>query len=437
MRPGAQTLLRARRGLGACLLALLAMPAMALEARVTVKPEQLGLAVNPAVTRGFNFGNWMAVSENRDALARVPAASLRFPGGNIGDEQDMDEATLNTLVSLLTLVKGQPEMVIQTRVFGGRVDRIPANTPQDAAHAVRMAGARGLKVAFWEIGNEPDLFSTVRVDPSWTAERYCDVFRAQAAAIKAADPKARVAGPAVSAATGTSMEFMERFVHLCGDVVDMVTWHIYPTDGSGNEEAALATVAQIGASIDHVRSLWSDPVRNPLGYKRVVKQGITEFGLSWRTDRPRFLADQTAALWAAEATLRLAQSGVDTAHYFAYQGTGFHGLLDNGGVPRPTYYAFRMLGQLQGRFVPSDASDARLWSHAARDGDQLRLLLLNTSSEAMQVQLEAADWKAREAQFFDAAMVEDEQPPASLPAQPQLTLPARSMASILLVRSQP
>ena len=443
MKSHVRPLLRAGLAAAACTLAGLAgqgaAQATAAEARVSVRPDQEGLAVNTAVTRGFNFGNWMAVAEHRESLARVPAASLRFPGGNIGDEQDMDATTLDTFASLLTLVAGRPGLVVQTRVYAGRVDRKAANTPGDAAEAVRMARARGLKVADWEIGNEPDLFSTVRGDTSWTPERYCAVFRAQAAAIKAVAPGARVAGPAVSGSTETAMPFLGRFVELCGDAVDVLTWHLYPTAGDGSEDAALASISQVDASVEHVRRLWSDAKRNPLGHQRKPRLAVTEYGLSWKTDRPRFLADQTAALWAAEAALRLARHGVDAAHYFAYQGTGFHGLLDNAGVPRPTYYAFRMLGDLQGRFVGVDSSDPRLWSHAVKDGNQLHVLLLNTTTEPMRVELDSAGWQPKQAHYFDAAIADEELPPAplALAAQRPLTLPPRSMSLLLLTKAAP
>lgn len=412
--------------------------AMAEEARVTVLSDKEGVVVNPAVTRGFNFGNWMDIAGQREALSKVPAASLRFPGGNIGDDQDMDAPTLDTLKSLLALVNGKPELVIQTRVFAGRVDRTPSNSPEDAANAVRMAKARKLNVAYWEIGNEPDLFSVVRGDKSWTPERYCEVFRAQAAAIRAVDPQMPIAGPAVSAASASAMAFLERFVELCGDQVDVLTWHMYPTNGDGTEESALATISQVDNAIAHVRKVWGDKASNPLGYQRSVKLAVTEFGLSWKTDRPRFLADQTAALWAAEASLRMAQQGLHAAHYFAFQGTGFHGLLDNGGVPRPSYYAFRMLGQLQGRFVSANSDNAALWSHAVKDANRLQLTLLNTSSEPMQVDLQAPGWKFKQASYFDAHIVEEEQPLVNLPAVAQrITLPARSMASVVFTKNQP
>ena len=405
-------------------------------ARVVVNADEEGLVVNPAVTRGYNFGNWMAVAEFRDGLARVPAASLRFPGGNIGDEQDMDSATLDTFRSLLGLVSGGPELMVQTRVFAGRVDRKPANEPEDAANAVRLARERGLAVPFWEIGNEPDLYSVTRGDASWTPERYCKVFRAQARAIKAVDANAQVAGPAVSGAADTAMRFLDRFVELCGDAVDVLTWHLYPTEGNGTEEAALQTISQVDASVKRVQALWRDPKRNPLGHGRDVKLAVTEYGLSWRTDRPRFLSDQVAGLWAAEAALRLAQQGVRAAHYFAYQGTGFHGLLDNAGVPRPTYYAFSMLSGLEGRFVKAGSSHPALWAHAVKGKEGLTVLLLNTLNEPVQTELDAAGWQVEQAQYFDAAIVEEEHPLATLPQAGRLKLAPRSM-SLLRLRRQP
>jgi hypothetical protein len=179
----------------AAVLVAAALPAAA-DVTVRVDPAALGAPLPRAVLRGFNFGNWMAVADNQAALAEVPAGALRFPGGNIGDDQNMDEATLDTFASLLTLVRGDPELLIQTRVFEGRVDRPAANQPADAAHAVRLARERKLAVTYWEIGNEPDLYATVRGDPRWNADRYCDVFRAQAEAIRREDPKPSSPAPA-------------------------------------------------------------------------------------------------------------------------------------------------------------------------------------------------------------------------------------------------
>jgi hypothetical protein len=410
--------------------------AQATTVAVTVRADKEGPAINTGVLRGFNFGNWMAVTEMREQLARVPADALRFPAGNIGDEQDLDAASLDVFRSLLPLIAGKRELLVQTRVFQGYGDRVGANRPEDAVAALRMTRERGLNVAYWEIGNEPDLFAVNRGDASWTPERYCTVFRAQAQALKAVDPAVKVAGPAVSGARDRADEFLTRFVELCGDAVDLLTWHIYPTDGSKSEDVALESVQSIDQDMAKFRALWRDPKRNPLGHARVIDFGITEYGLSWRTNSPRFLSDQAGALWAAEAALRMAHGGLKLAHYFAYQGTGFHGLLDGSGAPRPTYYAFDLLGRLAGRFVDASSSDPRVWVHAARQGAAVDLLLINSRRAAANITLDAGGMRVQEARYFDQRIVDEELPLEALPNASKgklLTLPAMSMAVLRLV----
>lgn len=413
--------------------AWLAGPAFA-AADVTVNPDRVGEPVRPAVTAGFNFGNWMPVAEFRDTIAEVPAAALRFPAGNAGDESDLNEATLDTLAAVMPVVPGGPELMVQTRVYQGRDGRPAANGPEDAARAVRLARERGLKVTMWEIGNEPDLYGPVRGDNSWTPERYCAVFRAQAEAIRREQPGARIAGPAVSGAVPGARRFLEAFVTGCGDVVDVLTWHLYPTEGDGGDAWALRTVADADRSLTEIQALWRDPKRNPRGHQRTIAYGVTEYGLSWRTERPRFLADQTAALWAMETALRLGRGGAEIGHYFAYLTTGFHGLLDNAGAPRPTFYGFRLLSALRGNFVDVSAKDDHLWTHATRDGDTLRVVLINTREQALPVKLTAGNYRVQSVQWFDAGIADREDPYGTLPAEPALRLPARSATLVTLTR---
>ena len=415
-------------------LAALTFAGVSSAVTVTVRPDSEGPAVRPSTMAGYNFGNWMPVAEVRDSLKDVPPGALRFPAGNAGDESNLDAAVLGTFASALTLMPGQPELMVQTRVFQGRDGRPAANAPEDAAAAVKLARERGLNVTYWEIGNEPDLYGPVRGDTSWTAERYCDVFRAQAAAVRREQPSAKIAGPAVSGAVPGAMKFLETFVAQCGDVVDLLTWHIYPTEGDGSDAAALTTVREADRTLAHARAVWADPKRNPKGHTRAIEFGVTEYGLSWRTERPRFLSDQTGALWAMETTLRLAKGGAAVAHYFAYLATGFHGLIDNGGGPRPTFYAFRLLSDLKGRFVEAASDNTGIWAHAVRDGDTVNLVLINSHATRQTVQVDAGAFAVRGARWFDAAIAEQEGAYGTLPAKSPLVLPARSATVVTLQR---
>ncbi|HEY0819600.1 MAG TPA: hypothetical protein VGD46_12530 [Rhizobacter sp.] len=405
----------------------LAAPPASVQLRIDV--DQRLRPVNPAVLRGYNFSNAMQVSDFVAELRRVPAGALRFPGGNVGDDDDMSGHKLDFFKLNLGLL-GEPrgELLIQTRVFQDRTGQPAANTPQDAAHAVALARERGLHVPVWEIGNEPDLYAVTRGDASWTPERYCEVFRAQAAAIKREDPKALVAGPGVSGAMPAAPEFAKRFLKVCGDVVDVFTWHIYPTDGSGSEAEALASVSEATRWPAEYRRLLADPEANPLGHRRSYELGVTEYGLSWRTDSQRFIGEQSGALWAAEFALRSAQAGLRFAHYFAYQGIGFHGLIDMGGGLRPTYYGFGLLAGLSGDFVQAASSDERVWVHAARNGKRLNVVLINSADTARRVRAALPGATLRGGRWFDARVAAAERDHARVKPGAFVTLPAQSMA---------
>ncbi|HEX2864431.1 MAG TPA: glycoside hydrolase family 2 TIM barrel-domain containing protein [Deinococcales bacterium] len=379
---------------------------------------------------GFNLGNWMQVAEFRDDLKKVGPGLMRFPGGNVGDENDLNEGVLKALKANMTLL-GASGVIVQTRVFATRPDA--KNRPQDAADAARIAKNLGINVRYWEIGNEPDLYSKQRGDPSWTPEKYCQTFRAQRAAILAVDPKAKFAGPAVS----NPNDFLNAFVKDCGDVVDLLTWHVYPESGEKTDEEALASVTAVSDTAARYRALVSDPAGNPKGYQRPIALGVTEYSLSWNTNRPRHLADQTAALWAAEATLRLAESGAVAASYFALQATGGHGLLDISGTPRPSDYAFRLLAEHKGQPTAMSSSTPSLWTHAARDGSRLNVLVTNTSSDAVILDPTVKGFTLIGAKQFDAATAAAETDFKRLPARGVLTLAPRSMTRLAFDATRP
>lgn len=289
---------------------------------------------------GFNFANFMQVVGLEQELRRVGIRSIRFPAGNLGDQRDRTPADLDVL-RMHWILLGRPRVVMQARLLSG--------TPQQAAEAARYARSIGLPIDYWEIGNEPDLYPP---PGSWTPEAYCQAFRAYVDALRPEAAGARFAGPAVSGGA-QKMEWLRRFIAACGDVVDVVTWHVYPTDGTWPDERALATSETISEEIEQVRTWLRDPAANPRGWQRAGEMGlgVTEYGLSWRTQSFRHLADFTAALWTADAAGRLAAGRVELASYFALQDTGGHGLLDTAGFTRPTYHVFRLLQDWRGAVV--------------------------------------------------------------------------------------
>ncbi len=423
------------RRLGAALLLssglLTAGLAAAAPATLTLGPVSAA-PLPPTVIGGFNYGNWMPVVEAEKDLRSVAPTLLRFPGGNVGDENDLTAATLVPLKSnlqLLTTGQQPPALMIQTRVFGGKPGA--KNAPEDAAQAARDVQAASLKVAYWEIGNEPDLYSINRGDATWTPERYCDTFRAQRQAILKVDPAARFAGPAVSNTGDGAVDFLSRFVKGCGDIVDLLTWHEYPTDGLKSDEEALASVSVIDRDVKRFRALIDSPEGNPKGYTRRTPLGVTEYSLSYFSNRPRHLSDQVGALWAAEATVRLAEQGASVAAYFALQATGGHGLVDLAGIPRPSLYAFQQLRSFTGSGLPIRSDDPALWTHAAQDGALLTVLVTNTATEAHPLSAALPGYQFVGGKTFTQKTVDDEDPMIRLPLAATLELPARSLTRLV------
>ena len=398
-------------------------------APVTLSLGTAGTPISPLVLNGFNTSWQMPLVEALDAVKSVAPTSLRYPGGNVGDDNDLIRSGLQYFKSSLDLAGKGTAAIVQTRVFATRPDA--RNKPEDAAQAARDAREIGLNVTYWEVGNEPDLYATNRGDPSWTPEKYCATFRAQRDAVLKVDPQAKFAGPAVSKGTGAAMNYLERFVKVCGDVVDLLTWHEYPTDGTATDEAALASALSVTEHVEAVRSLWRDPQRNPLGHTRGVKLGVTEFSLSWNSPRARHLADQMNALWTAETSLRLAEAGVHLSSYFAIIAAGSHGLVDRAGVPRPTLYAFQQLRHFRGTALPVRASDPALWAHAARDGKLVTLLVTNTAKDTRTLTTALPGLTLIGAKTFTERTVQDEADFIRLKLGPAVDLPGRSMTRLV------
>ena len=334
---------------------------------------------SPMAINGMNYGNWMVLYDLGDYYHELNIPLLRFPAGNYGDENLLNHRALERFVRAARYLDAEP--MVQQNILQG--------SPEEAAHWVQVSLDEGWGIRYWFIGNEPDLFATNRAQPHWTPEFYANTFRQYAEAIKAVDPEAKVIGPVV---TGTPNEvWIKTFLSIAGDVVDILAWQWYPSDGSMDREAALATAVEVRDHMRMFRQWMADPAVNPLGYQRDIPLFLSEFGLSWRTDHARLLTDMTAALWLAEAWSEMVLEGLDYAAYFALQGTGGHGLFDAGWFPRPTYFAAWMLAQMGPVWHEVEHGGHRqdMVMYAARDEEQWSILLVNKRRQAVQVAVPA------------------------------------------------
>lgn len=152
--------------------------------------------------------------------------NFRFPGGGSTGyhwklskhefEARFDTAPLSNMENVLKFAEiAGAQMIIQVNVESG--------TPQEAAEWVEYMNKKsGHRVDYWEIGNE--------VYGDWdkaymSGEKYADVVKEYAAAMKAVDPAIKIGadfgGPSYE-------EFDVATLTNAGDSIDFVSYHWYP-----------------------------------------------------------------------------------------------------------------------------------------------------------------------------------------------------------------
>lgn len=354
---------------------------------------------------------------SRVALARTPIRVIRFPGGDPGNFYDWRcpyyaetaDDPCPTRPTKASSSSTSPEEVwnfaralggrvlFQTNTRGGwkrRTGALAANSLESVGAWAADAKARGMAADF-EIGNEDDLKMRRKGDPVF--DDYLRIFDAQARAIHAANPQARVFGPA-----GTNqyywwgLDSLGRFLRFAGNRVgsgqaDGVSLHFYV--GSGWED-----------SVDAAQS-WQRR-DGPWAYiRRTVKandsRALPVYISEWHLgpSQSSFNTSMANALLTADMIGAFAESGVAGHQYFAMHGVDLNpfsfGLLYGANdtrppdTPTPTYYAFTLWAAM-GEHVLAlhQSSDAarELSTYATKKADgSVQVLSINKSSENKRV----------------------------------------------------
>jgi hypothetical protein len=338
---------------------------------ISVDAGKVMAKVSPTLINGFNFNNAMQVYTIRDIIERLHITTITYPAGNIGDEQNHTEYDLKFFKTQQEYL-GNPFTFVQTRLYGG--------TPEDAVEAIRLTKKLGIRVDVWTIGNEPDLYDRKRGDASWTPEKYCKVFRGYAKKMKGVDPDIKLGGPAVSQPKDG---WIRKFIYECGDIVDVLIWHWYPTSGNLADFLAVETATLAYRMIDRYKEWLVDPEMNPKGYNRPIKTAITEWALHWDTPKFRHLTDMTAVLWSAQVLAIYAEMELDYAHYFCLNWLGGHAIFNQLNRPRLMYYLFVLFAEHWGKeVVMAYSPDDEVCVWATRHGDRdISVFLIHIGEE--------------------------------------------------------
>ncbi|WP_439381239.1 GH39 family glycosyl hydrolase [Amycolatopsis lexingtonensis] len=257
-------------------------------------------------------------------------------------------------------------------------------------HWIDRYGLEEVREWRFEVWNEPNL-----VPHFWTGTKteYFELYEQTVTAIRKIDSRLKVGGPATSVfvpddryagesenrsamhATALASDvdsldwrpvWVEDFIDWCAKrelPVDFISTHLYPTDfayGADGEAVQIARYAD--ATFDDL-TLLRDLVRNSAYPDAEIH--ITEWSTS--PSARDFIHDTLfAATFITRAYLKCATLA-DSISYWTFTdvfeegGAGlgpFHGgfgLVNENGIPKPTFHAFRMLGRLGDRLLLATA----------------------------------------------------------------------------------
>ncbi len=175
----------------------------------------------------------------------------------------------------------------------------------------------GVEIAYWEVLNERDNMyeKADRLDELW------DLQNRVMAAIRAADPAAKVGGPAL---TWPKPAWVEGFLTHSGDRVDFITWHNY---ASGQPTLPNADLFERLDTLEgHAAHVLEAIDRH--GLDPGVETFLTEYNVQWTwSPFERRHANNLGAAFQAGVVRRMALLGVDGVAVWHAKGNAY-GLID-------------------------------------------------------------------------------------------------------------
>jgi hypothetical protein len=223
--------------------------------------------------------------------------------------------------------------------------------------------AKGFKynIRYWEVWNEPDLG---RLFWGGTPEQYFSLYGKVARAVKQADRRALVGGPAISRPNDTNNPYFEdflKYVRANRLPLDFYSWHWYATD-SADPQDVVRIARDVRARLDRYRFHKTLSMLNEWNY------GLME-PLPSDTHRASFIT--STLLYMQDAPVDIAT---------LYRADNVFG--PRGVTPHKTGYALIALGRMKStpyrlKVEGADENGFAVQAARTRNGDTLQALISN------------------------------------------------------------
>ncbi|WP_313639394.1 GH39 family glycosyl hydrolase [Paenibacillus sp.] len=240
-------------------------------------------------------------------------------------------------------------------------------------HYIQRYGIHEVRQWYFEVWNEPD----IHIFWPDTYEAYCELFITTFQTVKSIDPELRVGGPGILSLTLLQSDWLTRFLHdVCrrGVKPDFISFHSYPYD----ESLRSSNVSQMDYETNPDIVFQNIELSADTEYlslvitklKEIVSGARGEYApelhmTEWNaTGSHRDLVNDTC--FKAAYIVKNVLENMDGLHSLGYwtatdlleefkmSSEMFHGglgLMTYNGIPKPAFYAFKLLGKLGRQFI--------------------------------------------------------------------------------------
>ena len=383
---------------------------------------------------GSNDGPWLVVNPIlNDQIAAAKLTMLSFPGGNWGDENDLQQFQIDDFIAYCRQIGAEPRIVV----------RLKGGTPEKAAELVKYANVtKGYGVKYWGIGNEPDLYEANGLT-GYSVTQYDTEWRSFALAMRAVDPTIKLIGPDISQFVGDTngssylqarTDWLATFLKANGDLVDIVSIHRYAFPASTT--SGPPSIADLRANTqewDSIIPALKAVVRAQVG--RDLPVAVTELNSSWADNQggEATMDSHYNAIWFGDVLGRLIRQKVDIVTQFALAGDwGIVGL----DAPRPIYDDYMMYQRFGVQLVSAASDDPMVSVYAAKRADgSLTVMIVNLGSAAVTKPLTVIGGQTSDSAqtwLFDASHNAEQVADTPLAPGGDVVLPPESMTLLVM-----
>ncbi|NJM93379.1 MAG: T9SS type A sorting domain-containing protein [Cytophagales bacterium] len=257
-------------------------------------------------------------------------------------------------------------------------DILPENKHQEwidlLVQLVDILDEEGIQIDYWEVLNENDN----KYEQAGKLPELWGLLKKIMLALKAADPDAKVGGPAL---TWPKQLWVEGFLNECGGIIDFMSWHNY---ASGDPSTSNQNVINAIDNLENHAQL----VLNELAERNItgVQTFLTEFNVQWTwTPYEERHHTHVGAVFQAGVMHRMAQLGVTGSMVWHAKGQSYGLILADNTVSSTGYLYTWGRRYLTGNMYTSSADDNQVETWAVSSGGNKSMLILNKSGNTKNV----------------------------------------------------